>query len=455
MNDSIRYGGSPLKIGLPTPEADTGGAGGSPLRGGMRFGRPLVIGLPSPVAGPRDPVLALDSSEYQPPELIVHLRDADAIRQAQIDDYVSLQLNLKHQDVGAWLLTLHPDSPGFTAFLDAINAGGGVGEIGHTGIEVTRGGTVIFSGPVATIDRARKGNADVVTLSGPDDSVWLARRLAMPEPATAAPPYASDAYDVRSGAASTVMFGYVDANAGPGALAARQVAGLVLAPDLAVGADLPNQQARLQTLLELLQGIALAGGDLGFGILSDGAGSLVFSVYEPSDRTAEVIFSDGIGNLGDYEYEVTAPSGDYVVVGGGGELTARTFLEQGDTAGIARWGRVEFFRDRRDTTDLTEMAQTAGEELAAKGENVAVTIAVRDTPQIAYGVNYTLGDRVTCVVDGLQITEVVREAKITKNINGEVIEPTLATPGATRPGLPQLFAGRRTDRTRIGNLERR
>lgn len=224
-----------------------------------------------PVGEPGLPPAVVDFGDYVPPPLTLFIRDQYAIRTAIVDDYVSLELTMRHADIGAWILTMHPDSPGTQTFLDVIGTDPDTGipnPVGHTGIEIARGNAIIFSGPVTTVRRTRQGGTDRFILSGPDDNAWLNRRLAMPEPATAytAPGaiYATNAYDVRSGVASTVLIGYANANGGPGAVAARRVPDLVMAADPLVGAPLPAQQGRYQTLLELEQAVALAGGDLGF-----------------------------------------------------------------------------------------------------------------------------------------------------------------------------------------------
>lgn len=399
-----------------------------------------VIQLPMPVLVPPVGI----------PDLVVHLRDWTGTRVAQIDDVIKLEFVIRHQDVGSWVLDLHPDAAAAAVLRDTLNAG----VIRHAGIEVVRGGQLILSGPVTSIEGSRKGMTERITLSGADDTIWLDRREAKPQPLTAAPPYSTNAYDVRTGVASTVLRSYVDANLGPSALAGRHVPGLVLGVDPLVG-DTITGQARYQTVLELLQGLAVAGGDLGFRIISTGAGGLEFDVYQPVDRTATVKFSQALGNLGDYDYKVAAPTGNYGFGAGGGEGTARTIVEEGDSSSVATWGLIEFFRDRRDTTDTTQITQSLDEELAKQASTRAVTITPIDTPQVAFGVHYGLGDRVTAVVDDLTIVEVVREVKITYSSAGQLVQPTLASAGSGPPAVPSFFRGTSRTQARVTDLERR
>lgn len=382
----------------------------------------------------------------RPPRTVVLLRDPSGARVGEVDDYLQLQYVSRHQDIGSWVLDLDAASPA----LDVLREP-------RSGIEVVRNGTLVFSGPRTKLRRARSSGNDTVTVSGADDSVWLARRLAHPQPGSSAPSggvYGTTAFDARTGQASTILRQYANVNAGPGAVVARRVAGLTLGVDPLVGSTVTGE-GRWQVLLELMQGLAVAGGDLGFGIVSDGTGGLLFDVYQPTDRSASAVFSAEMGNLGDFDYSLDAPTGNYVVGGGGGELTARTIVESSDSTSITTWGRVEFFRDRRDTTNTTEISQTLSEELAAQAEKRAATINPVDTPLLTYGVHYFLGDQVTAVIDGVSFAEVVREVKVTVAGNGETVQPTLATPGAGPASLPDLFAAAKRLTTRVANLERR
>jgi hypothetical protein len=382
--------------------------------------------------------------------IAVMLRGPDRLRKALIDDVLHLEVVLRHGDVSTWTLQLNADSQAVAALYAALAAD----VFTHAGIEVIRNGIVLLSGPVTGFQGMRQVGKRTVILSGSDDTIWLARRQAKPDPADATPPYDTQAYDVRTGVASTVMRAYVNANAGPGATTGRPVDGLALAPDPLLGGTVTGQ-GRFQPVLELLQGLAISGGDLGFRILGTGGGVLQFQVTQPVDRTAAVKFSDGLGNLGDYSYKISAPSGNYAYGGGSGEGTARTFVEAADTASVATWGRIEFFRDRRDTADTAQIAQSLSEELAKQAEQRAIEVTAIDTPQVAFGTHYNLGDRVTAIVDGLTVAEVVRQVTITHSAEGTTIKPTLGTPGNAPPNIPIIFGASARLRSRLVNLERR
>lgn len=346
-----------------------------------------------------------------------------------IEDYQQATIVPRFNAVGAWTLDLHIGSREASFFdFDA-------------GIVVSLDGTEFFSGPLTERERSRdEEGADRLRLSGVDDSVWLARRLCYPEaPALTT---ATDGYDVRTGVASTVMAAYVDANAGPSADADRVVAGLMLAADPLIGSSVTGR-GRFQTLQEILNELALAGGDLGYRIVQTGD-ALVFTVYQPVNRSASVRFDDELGNLRAFTYSERAPSGgNFIVVGGGGEDIARVFVTGGDAASITRFGRIEAFQDRRDTTDTTELEQARDTTLSEGAAVSAVGVTPQDTRGVAYGSDYGLGDKVAVVIDGVTLTEVVREVGISITPDGAMVLPVVGTPNETDPRATALFQARR------------
>lgn len=370
----------------------------------------------------------------------IYVRDANRNRVAEVDDYQRLELALRFSDVSAW--TLH--IPANTAVATELLKQG-------AGVEIVKDGTTVLSGPRTRRLRQWSADEDRLELSGPDDTVWLARRLAYPEaPALTT---ATDAYDVRTGVCETIMRQFVDVNAGPSADSTRRVSGLTLAADGTRGTSVTGR-GRFHTLLELFQNLALAGGDLGFRIVQSGT-DLEFQVYEPSDKTATVIFSEEFGNLRSFDYFEQAASANFAVVGGGGEGAARTFTTGGDSSSINTWGRIETFVDQRHTTDATELAQARDETLDQESSRTGLRIEPVDTGAVTYLTDYTLGDKVTVVVDGVSIQDVVREVHLTLDVDGEAVAPTVGTPRESDPRVPQFFRQLARLRRDVSNLERR
>lgn len=382
------------------------------------------------------------------PQWTIYVRDnRDLTRVAQIDDYQSLEIIPRFNDVGTWVLRVH------SSVFRRINL-----DVWNLGIEIVRRvtptdvGTTVLSGPASGERRERTNDTDISTISGFDDNVWLTSRLASPQPGNATPPYNTAAHDIHSGTASSVIRDFVSVNAGAGATTARVVPGLVIAADPFIGSAVTGR-ARWNNLLEFIQGLAISGGGLGFHINQSDT-TLSFVVYQPTDKSSSIHFSPGLGNLSAYTYEVVRPEADYVYVAGGGEGTARIIREGSNGNEQTRWGRVEQFRDRRDTTDLAELDQSATEHLAENGEKTSLSITPVDLPGQTYGVHYHLGDKVSVVIDDAVIVDVVREVKITLTPDGpQTISPVIGTAG--KHDVVKLFRSMRDMKQRILNLERR
>jgi hypothetical protein len=367
-------------------------------------------------------------------------RERSLRRSGQVEDFDSLTMRLRFNRSSTWVLEMDAES-------EAVPL------LGRTdGMIVERDGVTLLSGPVVSRVRTSEGEEQKVTVTGLDDTVWLQRRLALPVPS--GPPYMAADYDDTTGPAETVLRYFVDRNLGPGATAPRRLAYLTLAPDLGRGTSVRGR-ARFHTLLELLQPLALAGGDLGFRIAQVGGG-LQFQVRAPEDRTATAVFSEELGNLAGFSYQESAPVTDYVILGGQGEGTARAFVEGGRQEDIDAFGRIETFRDRRDAPDTATLEQARAEALAESGRQTSLSISPIDTEAVAFGRDYSLGDRVTVVVDGLPIRDVVREVGLTLSASGgETVTPVVGTLDALSPQALALFRNQERLSRRISPIERR
>ncbi len=402
----------------------------------------------------------------------LYVRDRALNRIAEIDDYKKLDMTLRFNSPGTWMMDIN-------ASLDVASLLMSSG----AGIVVVKDGTTLLSGPVLNLSRSWNKDDNILTVSGQDDLYWMACRLAYPVPNGQ---YGTAEADVRTGKAETIMRQYVDVNAGLGALSQRRITGLILAADQARGSTITGR-ARFTPLLELLQSLALAGGDLGFKIVQNGV-NLEFQVYAPTDKTKTVIFSPALGNLWAYEYSTEAPEANYILCGGSGEGIARVIKEKGDSQSITDYWRIESFNDRRDTADTTELNQAIDEELSQKKTKSSLSISPINTEAISFLRDYGLGDKVTVVVgqyykqtrteksnvflspyqvipvevQKLQnsmrvdavIQDVVREINLTLTPDeGEVIAPVVGTPGTT--DALNIFKQIADTRKRLSKIERR
>lgn len=384
----------------------------------------------------------LDLPPAQPePVWTLYVRNSDLVRSAQIDDFSSLSAVCRFNDVGTWELILDYRA----ASVPELLAEG-------SGIEIRRDDFVVMTGPTTRLKRDRADDKNLLTISGVDDNVWFQRRVAHPQPASTAPPYSTVDDDARSGVGSTIIWQYVNVNLGPGAITPRQLPTLTMATDPLVGATVSGK-ARYDILLDLIQDLAIAAGDLGFRIVQVDDG-LEFQVYEPEDKSSSVVLSEGFGNISSFSYERTAPDYTYVYGGGDGEGKLRTIVEGSDPEGLATWGRIERLVDARQQDTGPSVSQQITTALAENSEKTSLDVTPVETTNLKYGTHYQLGDIVSVVVDGVVVSDIVRQVEIKLTPDGpQELTPVLGTPG--RSDLITLFRAVRDLAARTRNLERR
>lgn len=416
------------------------------------------------VTNPSGPsgVSGADQYTYTPPtpptptgrQWKIMARDATGVR-GEIEDYTGITFVKNHNDVGTWTaLTIPADAP-MVNTLTGPNAG----------IVVLADNTIVFSGPVRDVVRAATADGvQQLVLSGVDDNFWLKARVAHPTPdlATfdASNHYGPNVYDTRIGIASTVMRQYVAVNVGINAVARRRITNLNVAPDPVVGGSVTGN-GRWQPLLEVLQQLALQSvPPVTFDVLQS-ANALLFSVSLPTDHSREgdgkVVFSPDAGTLGQYTYERQAANSNYVYAGGAGSAQLRLINESEDLDDVVQWGLVEEFLDRRDIGGVALLRQAAAAEVLQQAGIFRTDLGVIDTAGVQWGVDYDLGDRVTVVVDGVALVELVRSVQVTLGPNGdtEQIVPSVSSPSRKRTVQElHVFSTLRDLAQRVGNLER-
>lgn len=318
--------------------------------------------------------------------------------------------------------------------------------------------TGVYGGPVddaeISIGPDRK---PTVTLSGYDELMWLQRTLAWPTPGSAAGSQA-DAYDVRTGTASTVIRAYVNANLGPGAQSTRRLPGLTLAADPVVGGAVTGR-ARFDPLLTLLQGLAITGA-VGFRITPSLSLAREFAVYAPRDLTGPARFSLRLGNLRSLKWSLRAPAATTVIGGGRGEETAREFISVTSPDEVD-WGRREDFYDYRSASDSdggAELTEGATKRLTEQAVTRSAEVVPADTPHLVFGRDYWLGDRVTVDVHGaITMDAVIREVELTwSRSTGQPtrrVTPRIGDIGTTKS--TREWTTMRDAVTRLARLERR
>jgi hypothetical protein len=212
--------------------------------------------------------------------------------------------------------------------------------------------------------------------------------VVFPDPVTG--DFDTDAYDVRSGVASTVATGFIEANVGTSALADRQVAGVsVVDPQLGVSG---SWSGRLQPLDRFVGEICETGGLVCRPGL-DPASNPRFQFFVPTDRTNQVVFSD-IGDLSESSKGWIPAAGSTVIAAGQGEGTARDFAVAGGT--VTGLDRVELVTEQTNATTTGQLGLIAEAVRRDEGFQFVIEGAVSDQAARQYpaGVAYQLGDQV-------------------------------------------------------------
>lgn len=310
--------------------------------------------------------------------------------------------NVTGVKAGAWSVT--GLNEGLTGLLSAGN-----------GVILFRDGVKIMSGDIVSIARGSKQS----TVSGWSDTTLPDDRLVAPNPAQSWAAQSTD-YDNRTGPAETVLLNYINANVGPGALASRRIAGLRV-PASAGRGKTTTVKGRFDKVGTVLADVAESGG-LHYDIAQDEdtLGPFLQTTVRPvADLSANVRFGTAGSFTGavigsDWSYTLERPTVTDAVVAGGGEGADRILVEKVDTTAEATWGRkIEQLIDQRQTTDTTELADAGTDALSDGANPVSVSFTVTDQPDVRYRRDWQVGDKVGVSVDGIDLTDVVREVTTT------------------------------------------
>jgi hypothetical protein len=246
--------------------------------------------------------------------------------------------------------------------------------------------------------------------------------------------YNINTYDTQSDHAETVIKHYVDFNLGPDAATVRQLANLSIETDAGQG-SIVTYSARFEQLLQmdmggLLQILASAGG-VGMRVVQTSTPGLQFQVFVPSvANTAK--FSLDLGNLGAYEYIQDAQSIiNVVTVGGGGTGNARAFYTAQDATSVGLWGRCEGFVNAGTSTTAAQLVVQGTAALDSGASKLTFNGVFYETDGLQYVRDFNLGDKVSVVIDGATLTDIVREVDITLDPqNGETLKIGIGTPSS-------------------------
>lgn len=386
-------------------------------------------------------------------DLLIEVRDSDLTRIGEIDlrDVTDLQLVSRFNNLGQWSLTLPADHEAAVQLRQPGN-----------GIVATLGDDVLLSGPLegGTRHRGAGDAVGTIELFGVDDNDVLMDEEAFPTPSSVdledQTGTAGSGFDQREGLAETLIYGYVGDNIGPTAHVDRQL--VVLGTDLARGTTVQGQ-GRFQSLGELISGLAIAGGKLGFRTRQDDD-QRRFEVYAPRDLTKLVRFDLDNDTAEELEYTFKVPALTRAIVGGQGLGALRTLILRTSADSLAAetlWNRrIWRFIDQSSTDDTAGLQQAGDEQLAANGTTTTGLKATPvDTAQTQFAKHYYLGDVVTAVIDDLEVPAIVSEAAIKLTSSGLVVNATLGDPdAAVRDPLLMLLRRSKDQSRRLSRFER-
>lgn len=374
----------------------------------------------------------------------------------------TLQLTLRLNEVGTWALAIPAEqcptgwpTPG-------------------CGLIALRDGTVVASGMWDDENYAWTANPDqdatgpgTYSLTGDTDLGRLAYRICYPTPSAVwsaqTSPYWRYPFDGSTSTAEDVMRVTVNYQAGSLATTQRRVPGVRLGAATGAGTQVRIQE-RFTPLLDALRKVAAAGGRLIFDVRDNLDTGYDFTVRAPADLTGTARFGIDMGNVDNLTARRSAPTVTDALVAGGGELVNRYLAEFHDDTADTAWGRRELFVDQRqvETTTATpedeakmldEFAKAADEAFAAGGEQTGVAATIRDTPTVAWGRDYNLGDLVAIQTPAGPVTDLIRQTAITVDATG--VEDITSTIGSTdnTDGDPLETTVRRL-LARVNQLER-
>jgi hypothetical protein len=381
-------------------------------------------------------------------DLTVEVRNSSLERVAQIteQDLVGFTVVLRFNNVGSWKVSLPADSPA----AEALRQPG-------AGVIVTGPNGVIFTGPTTSAKKTQSTEDPQGTweIEGVDDSIVLLERLGYPDPTEPDAGLQTVAYDEITGPASTVLYHYVNANLGPDAPVERQVANLELAPDTALGSTTTGK-VRFDVLGSIFTRLVAPDG-LGYDIKQQ-ADKLVFAVYQPVDRSADIRLDVENNRLSLSEYTYENPKATRAIVAGQGQGEQRTILEvattESETSETA-WGRrIEVFKDQRDTSENTLLEQSGLEILAKFGiTQEGISVRPSDDGLMRFGFDWNLGDKVSVVADEAIAVAVVTEVALSITESGVYVLATVGQPDTASKDTKTVSV-QNNQEDRISNLER-
>lgn len=215
--------------------------------------------------------------------------------------------------------------------------------------------------------------------------------------------HAATAYTDKSGPADDVIKAFVRENAGslaasPPRITNGVITGLGVAADLSLAPTWEGSRV-WKGLLETIQEIAKVSG-VDFDVAKTGPSTFEFRTYYPqlgTDRSATVIFSTDLGNMGSPVYTLsrTEEANDTLVLGQGQEEDRETVNRTTSATGESPWNRIEDLYNSNQEATVAALEDAGDARLEELQANESFQLRALQTSSLMYGRDYFLGDLVT------------------------------------------------------------
>lgn len=337
-------------------------------------------------------------------------------------------LTLRFNEVGTWTLDIPRElcPPGWPA--------------PGSGLIFMRDGRVVASGNWdeesfrwAADPASGESGQGKYTFSGDTDLGRIAYQVVYPSPERAWNDQTKKTHYESTDLCETVLRAVVYAQCMDGTPSVRRVKGLELSDNNGLGTFVAYRE-RFAPLVETLRSTALVGGGLGFDVVDKLNGTQEFIVWEPVDRTETARFGRELGNVTELEVRRQSPVATVALVAGAEAGRDRFGLEKPDPSADPAWGRRELYVDQsivRDededgnpvtgpptANELAQYEKAADDALSSQGELFSVSAVTLDTPELRWGRDYVLGDKVAVLTPFGQLSDIVRQVEVTVSAEG-------------------------------------
>ena len=295
------------------------------------------------------------------------------------------------------------------------------------GIIITKNGEFYYSGVLKDLQEEYDAYTGLYTWTakGSGDLEFLTRRVCYPDPDTGAMDVV--AYYEDTGLLGDVVKRVIDKNLGVDAMPSRQEQ--LLAETVAVdkGTDV-SVSLRFEILLTAITRILES---QGFNVRPEWDEvnkKIIYKIYQGADKSSIMVFSTAYNSILSTELEMKVPRGNFIILSGNGEPTEKEYVYSSDDDSIDKWGRVEYYRDRR-LVEGDELQMDADIILKSYAEeNIGYSSVLSNYDyQAQYKKRWNIGDYVAVFVHGKKYIQQVMQVETNLAYGEETITPTVGT----------------------------